>query len=294
MMHAIDNKKLLEQVRKIKIISKRLVSSHISGDYASAFKGSGFEFEQLREYHIGDDVRFINWNASAKNDKIMIKEFVPERDRTLILAVDCSSSSIFSSRPELKRDLIFSTASALALIANASNDRVGLLLFSDGIKKWIVPEKGKSVVTKIVDELSQEILKGGKTSFSEMLKFLANMEHSNCVLFIISDWIFDQESLKRELKVIGKKHEAVAVRILDRLEQELPPVGLIELEDPENGHRIMINAGDTRLKSLILNRLKSQNRMFESCGLDLLDLRLGDRIERQLANFFTYRTRRLK
>lgn len=293
-MHAIDNKKLLEQVRKIKIISKKLVSSHTSGDYASAFKGSGFEFDQLREYHFGDDVRFVNWSSSAKHDKLMIKDFVPERDRTLILAVDCSGSSAYSSKIELKRDLIFSTASALAFIANESNDRVGMLLFSDKVKKWLVPEKNKFVVTKIVDELSQEILKGGKTNFVEALRFLANAKLSNCVLFIISDWISEHECLKRELKVIGKKHEAVAVRIIDKLEESLPNVGLLELEDPETGHRVIIDTKNDKLRNLINLRLKAQNRMFESCGLDLLDLRVGDRIEKQLASFFKYRTRRLK
>lgn len=293
-MPLATDKKMLDQIRRIKIISKRLVDSHISGDYSSAFKGVGFEFDQLREYQFGDDVRFINWNASAKSDSIMIKEFIPERDRTVILAVDCSSSLAYSSQPDLKRDLIVSTAAALAFIANASNDRVGLLLFSEGVKTWMAPQKGKLVVTKIVDELCSAVESGGKTDILEALRFLAGTKSSNCVLFIISDWISDQECLRRELKVVARKHEAVAVRVLDPLEGRLPAVGVLEIEDPETGHRMVIDSSCTRLAEKISLRLKAQSRMFEGCGLDLLDLRVGDRIDRQLARFFNRRTKRLK
>lgn len=288
------DEKILEQIRRIKIVSKRLVQSHASGDYSSAFKGAGFEFDQLREYEFGDDVRFIDWNASAKNDQIMIKEFIPERDRSVILAVDCSSSLAYSSKPELKRDLIVSTAAALAFIANSSNDRVGMLLFSDTVHAWMAPQKGKLVVTKVIDELCSAVHAGGKTDIMEALRFLAGTQSSNSVLFIISDWISDQDCLKRELQVVAKKHEAVAVRIIDRLEGQLPSVGVLEIEDPETGERMTIDASCKKLAKYMELRLQAQSRMFEGCGLDLLDLRVGDRIDRKLAKFFNNRTKRLK
>jgi uncharacterized protein (DUF58 family) len=289
-MPFVANKEIIEQVRRIKILSRRLAQSHLAGDYASAFKGTGFEFDQLREYQFGDDVRFINWNASAKSDSIMIKEFIPERDRCIILAVDCSSSLAYSSKLEFKKNAALTIAATIAFIASLSNDKVGLLAFSDKIHAWQPPQKGKLVLTKILDTLCLAMNQGGKTNLPEALKFLSSSKLSKSILFFISDWITEDGNFNRELKLMARKHEAIVVRVLDELEHALPNLGVLELVDPETGARLTIDSGKTQLSELLKLRLYTQNRIFENSGLELIDVRIGDKIERKLATFFHNRT----
>ena len=291
-MSLVANKELLAQTRKLKIISKRLAASQLVGDYTSAFRGTGFEFDQLREYQYGDDVRFINWNASAKNNTLMLKEFVPERDRVVILVVDCSSSLHFSSQTVLKCDIALLLSATLAFMANLSNDRVGMLAFTDKVNCWIPPQKGRLVVTRILDELCLAMKQGGKTNIAEALKFLLNNKLSNCIMFLISDWINESNINTRELRLLAKKHDVVAMRILDPLERSLPKVGHLNTQDPESGTLGAFNADAAEIATLLQARCKQQHRLLQNCGIELLDLTVGEKIDRVLANFFHKRTKR--
>lgn len=293
-MRFVANKEIIEKVRRIKILSKRLTENHLAGDYASAFKGSGFEFDQLREYQYGDDVRFIDWNASAKNDAIMLKEFTPERDRSIILVVDCSASMHYSSKEEFKKDAAVLIAAALAFIASSSNDKVGLLAYADTIKAWLPPQKGRLVFTKILDTLCLAMSQGGATSTQEAIKFLLGQAPAKSIIFFISDWVDCDENFSRELKILAYKHEPVIVRILDELECKMPDCGVLEIEDPETLERFSIDTSSKSLGELLQARLLAQNRLFQNCGLEKIDIRVGDRIDRKLANFFQLKTRRRK
>ena len=167
-----------QKIKKITIYTKRLMQSELGGDYLSAFKGYGLEFDQLREYQMGDDVRFIDWNSSAKMNKIMIKQFIEERDRTVILAIDISASSQYSSNKELRSETIAQVTAALAFIATNSKDKVGAVFFSDRIEKWIAPTRGQAHYGKIIEALFTIKPRGKKTSFIEVLRFLINLK--NC------------------------------------------------------------------------------------------------------------------
>ncbi|MCK4499173.1 DUF58 domain-containing protein, partial [Candidatus Babeliales bacterium] len=219
-----------EEIRNLKIFSKRLVHSAMAGDYAAAFKGTGFEFDQIREYVAGDDVRFVDWNASAKAGSLMVKECVPERDRTIIFAIDCSASNLYSSQENLRKTVILQVASALAFIANNTHDKVGALLFSDTVHQWFAPKCGEGHIAKILESIYSITASGKATNFSECFKFLADLRKKNAVLFVISDWIAgcDESShegyiqYERLLKLISCEYDLVAVRVLDECEYDFP------------------------------------------------------------------------
>ena len=181
---------LRNKIRRIRIYTRRIMQNVLSGDYLSAFKGSGLEFDQIREYNMGDDIRFIDWNASAKMNKIMVKQFIEERDRTVIIAVDVSQSTHYSSTFELRRDSIAQIAAALAFIAQESKDKVGIIFFSDRIEKWIPPSKGNVHIGSIIEHIFSLQSSSSMTNLVEPLKFLINLKKRNAVVFMISDWIY--------------------------------------------------------------------------------------------------------
>ena len=284
------------KIKRIKIFTKRLMKSSIVGDYSSAFKGTGLEFDQIRDYTLGDDIRFIDWNSSAKMSKIMVRELIEERDRTVILVIDISGSSLFSSKPECKRDVIAQVGAALALIAQENKDKVGALFFSDKIEKWIPPSRGNAHFAQILENLFSLKAESLGTNIQEVLNFLVGLKKRNSVVFMLSDWIDDVSDYSKILRLANCEYDFVSVRFLDDCEKELPDIGLLEIQDLETDEFLTIDTKNKKnsidLNVLLKERIIKQKKMFEKNRIDLLDLTIGRSFINPMINFFRQRIRR--
>lgn len=281
------------KIKKLTIYTKRLTQSSLTGDYLSAFKGSGLEFDQLREYLVGDDIRFIDWKSSAKMNKMMIKQFVEERDRVIILAIDISSSDFYSSGSELRRETIAQISAALTFVATHNKDKVGALFFSDQVEKWIPPKKGRAHFGKIIETLFsiEQETKEKKTNIAEAFRFLMRLKKRNAILFMISDWIDETESYKKLLKIANVKFDLVGIRILDSCEQKIPNFGLLKIKDPETSETTTIDT-KTNINTFLNRRKIEQEKLFKRQKIDLLDLTIGQPFINKMIKFFHQRTRR--
>ncbi len=289
----IDKAAIRKKIKLIKLHTKRLINTGITGDYLSAFKGSGLEFDRLRDYQMGDDIRFIDWKSSAKMNKLMIKEFVEERDRTVILGIDVSASSLFSSEHELRQESIAQLAATLTLVAQENKDKVGAFFFSDHIEKWIPPSKSNLHSGKIIETLFTLEPKGKKTNLTEALRFLVNLKKRNAIAFIISDWIDPDSNFSKLLKVASVEYDFLAVRILDQCEQKFPNIGLLDIQDPETGKTYTLDTSKKKELDVFLGaRTLKQRDMFRKYKVDLLDLTVGHPFINPLIKFFHLRTRR--
>lgn len=286
-----------QKIKRIQIYTKRMMQSAMSGDYISAFKGSGLEFHQIREYQAGDDIRTIDWNSSAKMNKMMVKQFIEERDRTIILAIDVSGSSAYASTNQLRKDLVAEISASLSFIAAESKDKVGALFFSNVVEKWIPPSRGMAHSNKILETVYSLKPMSKQTDIAAALRFLISLKQRNAVVFFISDWIDSTIKYSKLLKVAGCEFDFIGIRVLDQCEQEFPDIGLLEIEDPETGQQTVI---DTRvhfgrmpdLNRFLQSRIFEQKKLFEKYRIDLLDLNLGQSFVRPLVTFFHQRIRR--
>lgn len=286
------------KVKGIQIFTKRLMKSSLLGDYLSAFKGSGLEFDQLREYLLGDDIRFIDWNCSAKMNKIMVKQLVEERDRTVILAIDLSSSSLFSSQEDLRKDMIAQVAASLAFVASENKDRVGVLFFTDKVEKWIAPANGRAHFGKIIESLYSIKPEKNETSIKEALRFLVGLKKRNAIIFMLSDFIDDVGNYSNFLKIVSCEYDFIGIRFIDECEKNLPSIGFLDICDIESGKKLTIdtnlkkNNSDLFLNKLLQDRLFEQRRTFEKYRIDFLDLIVGKSFVNSMINFFKQRIRR--
>lgn len=283
------NDETRSKIKKITVYTKRITQNTLVGDYLSAFKGRGLEFDQLRDYQIGDDIRFIDWNSSAKMNKMMVKQFVEERDRTIILGIDISSSTFFSSKKDLRSSTISQVATVLAFIATNNKDKVGALFFSDRIEHWIPPKKGLVHYGKILNTIFSIKPERKKTDIKEALKFLISIKKRNAITFLLSDWIDDVQNYSNLLKVASIKFDFVGIRFLDYCEQEIPEFGLIEVCDPETGEKVIT---DSRVNIFLKQRRLEQEKLFKKYKIDLLDLSVSRPFINPMINFFHQRVRR--
>ena len=243
---AIDTKELMRQVGRIRVVTKRLVDEHLSGAYHSVFKGQGIEFDQVREYVPGDDVRSIDWNVTARMGHPFIKRFAEERELTVMFLVDISGSQSFGSVARSKAEVAAELACLLALSAIQNQDKVGLILFSDRIEKSIPPRKGRTAAMRLVREvLAAEDTRHG-TDIAAALRFLDNVQQRRAVVFLVSD--FMDEGYEKRLRVTTRKHDVICCPVADPRELELPDVGLVELEDPETGELFLVDTGSAALR----------------------------------------------
>lgn len=244
----IDTAELMKQVGKIRVITNRLVDEHLSGEYHSVFKGQGIEFDEVREYIAGDDVRAIDWNVTARMGHPYIKRFAEERELTVIFLIDISGSQCFGSQNMTKAEIAAGAACLLALSAIKNQDKVGLHLFSDRIVKSIPPRKGKTAVMRIVREvLAAEETRHG-TDIASALRFLNNVQKRKSVVFLISD--FRDKNYAKELRITSRKHDVICCPIVDPREMELPNAGLIELQDPETGEMMILDSSSGKVRKL--------------------------------------------
>lgn len=280
------------KIKRIRIQTKRMMSSTLTGDYSSAFKGSGLDFDQLREYQPGDDIRRIDWNSSAKMNKLLVKQFIQERDRTVILAIDISASGRFSSYEELRSDQLNLLGAMLGFIAQHERDNVGLLLFSDIVEVWLPPKRGSAQINKIIETIFSHRPQSRGTSLVTALKFLINLKKRNAIVFMLSDWIDEGQSFKNVLRIANIEYDFVAIRLLDTVEEQFPDVGFIEMIDPESGQSVLIDTRGNAVNKVLQQHRAIQKKMFEQLRVDVLDVTVGQSFVNPLLTFFHKRIKR--
>jgi uncharacterized protein (DUF58 family) len=295
-------REILKKIRQIEIRTNRLVTESLAGAYHSVFKGQGMNFDEVREYQPGDDVRTIDWNVTARMNHPFIKKFVEERELTLMLMVDVSGSGLFGSRAQSKRELAAEIASVLAFSAIRNNDKVGLLLFTDEVEKFIPPRKGRGHVLRVIREVLYYQPRKRGTNLVNALEFMGRVLPHRSIAVVISDFQTPQTSgavplpIQTALRMANRRHDVVAVQITDRYEMELPALGRLTLEDAETGEILEINTADAGSRDAFALRRQKQladlARQFRSSGIDNIQLRTDEPYSAALGNFFETRERR--
>lgn len=288
----METSDLLKKVRKIEIKTRGLSSQIFSGEYHSAFKGRGMAFSEVREYAPGDDVRTIDWNVTARFSTPYVKVFEEERELSVVLVVDVSASGAFGTNKQIKQDLITELCAVVAFSASQNNDKIGVIFFSDKIEKFIPPKKGKSHVLRIIRDLIEFKPENKKTNLELALKYLTNVIKKKSIVFLISDFFVDQ-NYRDALKIANKKHDLVALRIIDTKETELPNVGLVKLKDNETGKLIWVDTNDKAFrKQFAVNHLKFEADLkenFNRSGIDATNIFTHDNYVKPLMNLFKNR-----
>ena len=290
----METKELLKKVRQLEIRTRGLVNQVFSGEYHSVFKGRGMSFSEVREYQIGDDVRAIDWNVTARFDHPFIKIFEEERELTVMLLVDMSGSQFFGSQGQLKRDVAVEISAILAFSAMKNNDKVGALLFSDQIEKFVPPRKGQSHALRIVRELISFEPKHSATSIKEALNYLNHVLKKRSIVFVISD--FMDSGYEAALRIAGKRHDLIGIRLLDPRENELPRVGLVTFRDAETGAQRWVDTANAKVSAAFRAYRRavedSRRATFIKAKLDSIDIRLDKPYMKPLVDFFRLRERR--
>ncbi|MEK6564153.1 MAG: DUF58 domain-containing protein [Candidatus Omnitrophota bacterium] len=287
-------KEVLKNIRRIQITTSRMVNDVFAGQYQSVFKGKGMEFEEVREYQPGDEIRSIDWNVTARTGHPYIKKFVEERELTVMLVLDMSASGFFGTAKQLKRQLAAEFCSVLAFSAIRNNDRVGFIAFTDRKEKFIPPRKGLRHVLRVIREMLYFKPEGRGTDINSALEYLNKVSRRKTITFVVSD--FYSGDFKKMLSVSNKRHDIIAVTVTDPWELNLPDVGIVSLEDSETGESFMLDASDSRLRrEYSLNaqkRLKERSKFFQSGGVDTIDIRTDIPYAKSLFKFFKAREKR--
>jgi uncharacterized protein (DUF58 family) len=298
----MELKEILKQVKAIEIQTRGMVNDVFSGEYHSVFKGRGMEFSEVREYQIGDDIRTIDWNVSARMGHPFVKVFEEERELTVMLLVDISSSGFFGTQKQMKGEIAIEMCALLAFSAIKNNDKVGLIIFTDQIEKFIPPKKGRTHVQRVLRELlyysDPENIKGKGTDIRAALEYLSRITTRRSVVFLISD--FMSSGYEKALQIANKKHDVVVFSITDPREMNMPDVGFIELEDAETGEVLLIDTGSEIFqsdftKNTQTERLKRE-KLFRSMNVDFVDIlaRGQQPYVEPLIKFFKMRARRFR
>ncbi|MEA3468520.1 MAG: DUF58 domain-containing protein [Thermodesulfobacteriota bacterium] len=296
-------REILKKVRQVEVRTSRLVNDTLAGSYHSVFKGQGMNFDEVREYVPGDEIRTIDWNVTARTGIPHIKKFTEERELTIMLMIDISGSGDFGSAESSKREIMAEIGSVLAFSAVRNNDKVGLVLFSDFVELYIPPKKGRSHILRLIREILFFQPQGRKTDLIVPLDFVNGVAKRKCVSFLISDFClpgdFDEglARLQPKLQVTNRHHDLIAMIISDPREHELPDVGWLTIEDAESGAQIELDTSDPTLRKgyaeLAADRRKRLHKAIRSAGIDLLDLTTDQSYIPPLLNFFGSRRRRL-
>ena len=291
----MDAAEILKKIRTLEIKTRGLVETAFAGDYHSVFKGRGMNFEDVREYQPGDEIRAIDWNVTARMGNAFVKKFTEERELTVMLVVDVSASGNFGSTTQSKRELAAEVACLLAFSAIRNNDKVGLILFTDRVELFIPPKKGRSHTLRLIREILFFEPKGRGTDPALALDYLNKIVTRRAVVFFISD--FQAPDFSRSLAVSGRRHDFVAIHIHDERERALPNIGIITLEDAETGDQIEINTADrttrVRFSGLVDERDQELARVLRRNNIDAIALQTGKDYLPQLRSFFKQRERRL-
>jgi uncharacterized protein (DUF58 family) len=286
---------LLRKIQKFHFKTKHLANDLFAGQYESAFKGHGIEFAEVREYQPGDDIRTIDWNVSARFGHPFVKVFHEERELTVILLLDLSGSNLFGTRGKFKRELLAEVAGMLAFLAIRTNDKVGAILFSSRVEKYIPPKKGASHVWRLIKEVFTYEPQDLKTNVETVLTYLNRVVRRHAIVFLISDCV--DTGFERILSLTAKKHDLTVLRVTDPAEQELPDVGLMSIRDPETGLVALINTKNTRLRERWRNYRNEQitylSDVLKRAGVDMVELSTDAPVMEALIRLFDTRRRRM-
>lgn len=285
---------LFQAVRHLEIVARRAVNDHLAGQYHSVFKGRGMDFQDVRAYQPGDDIRVIDWNVSARTDELHVKQFVEERELTVFLVVDASASQSFGTQNRRKQETAAQLSALIAFSAIKNNDRVGLILFTDEVEVFIPPRKGKKHVLRVIKEILQPQVKGRGTSLSSALEYLVRITNRRTVTFLISDFI-DQD-FERALKIAQRRHEVIPLVIVDPMEDRIPPMGIVHFEDPETGEIVAVDTSSRAVREAFHAHMarvrRDQERTFKKLQMDSVLVDTGqDHIE-PLVRYFRRRSAR--
>ena len=290
----MNTKDIIKKIRRIEISTNRLVTNIFAGEYESAFKGRGMEFDEVREYQHGDEVRTIDWNVTAKMGHPFVKKFVEERELIMILLVDVSGSTEFGTYQQKKSDIIAEISALLAFAAIKNNDKVGLICFTDQVELFIPPRKGKKHVLRLIRDILYCEPKRVTTDLGEALSFLERIQKRKSVVFLISD--FRDNNYEKPLKRINPRHDLVAISVADRRETEFPDVGLIELEDTETGEIILFDSSSTKTRRHFqkknLDEINKRKKFFLGNKIDNIEIYADQPYTQSLIHFFQYRHRK--
>ncbi len=288
------SKEILKKVRKIEIHTKGMVNNIFGGEYQSAFKGRGMEFSEVRAYTYGDDIRQIDWNVTARTGEPFIKMFEEEREQTLMLCVDISPSGVFGSRTQSKMELAIEICAVLAFSAIKNSDKVGLVLFTDVIEKVVPPKKGRIHVLRLIRELLTTEPEGTGTDISEALSYVNRLLNRRAIVVMASD--FQDDNYDKQLKITNKKHDLVSIFINDKLEDELPDLGLIPLKDAETGQEVLVDTSSKKVRQAYQKRRITEKKQirnqFLRMKIDTIELHTNESYVQPLMNFFHRRARR--
>lgn len=288
-------KELLKKIRRIEIRTSHMVNDVFAGQYHSAFKGRGMEFEEVRPYQYGDDVRTIDWNVSARYGEPFVKLFREERELTVMLLVDMSRSNLFGSQVQLKRELIAEICATLAFSAIRNNDKVGLICFTDRVEKFVPPRKGLQHVLRVIRELLYHKPAGGGTDIAGAVEHLNQVSKRRAVVFLVSD--FQAAGFEHALRVARRRHDLIPIVVQDRRECELPDVGLVELLDNETGECIVVDTSSPRWRNEYAQRARETTerleKLFRRMNIDAVRLNTGESLVEPLNRFFASRRLRL-
>jgi uncharacterized protein (DUF58 family) len=289
------SKEISRKIRRIQITTSRLVTDFLSGQYESVFKGRGIEFDEVREYQPGDEIRAIDWNVTARMGRPFIKKYVEERQLTVMILLDASASSYFGTAKRLKSELAAEVSAVLAFAAIRNNDRVGLIIFTDRIEKFIPPRKGLQHVLRVIREALYFKPKGRLTDIAGALRYLDNVTSRRAVTFVISD--FFAKDFKKPLSIANKKHDVVAITITDQREKELPNAGIIELTDAETGAIFLVDTANPKLRNVYQAKshkmAEERARTFGQINVDHIDISTDKPYIEELVKFFRMRKRRM-
>jgi uncharacterized protein (DUF58 family) len=287
---------ILHQIRRLQLFARRAVEDLLGGEYHSVFKGMGIAFEEVREYQPGDDVRAIDWNVTARMGHPFIKRFIEERELTVLLLVDCSGSQHFGTFYQQKREVAAEMAALLAFSAVSNNDKVGLIAFTDRVERYVPPRKGTSHVLRLIRDILYFQPARSGTSIREALDFLSRVQHRRAIVFLLSDFL--DKGYERLLKRTGRRHDLVLVRISDPREEDLPPVGLLELEDAETGARQLVDTSSRAVRMAFAaaaqRRREELRQLAGAARIDMIEVSTDGGHLDALVHFFQMRERRLR
>lgn len=287
----MDTKELLKKVRKIEIKTRRLSDHIFGGEYHSTFKGRGMTFSEVRQYQFGDDVRNIDWNVTARYNEPYIKVFEEERELTMMLVADVSGSEFFGTDKQFKNEIVTEVAATLAFSAMQNNDKIGLILFSDEIELYIPPKKGKYHVLRIIRELLEFKPKSKKTDLGQAIKFLSNVMKKKAIVFVLSDFITD--GYDHTMKIAANKHDITGIRIYDQREENIPSLGMVQMEDEETGELMLVNTSSkktrTHYEAYYKERVSYFKETFKRSGAGVIDVRTDQSYVKKLLGYFKRR-----
>jgi uncharacterized protein (DUF58 family) len=301
-MDAQLTREILNKVRQVEIRTNRLVDETLAGHYQSVFKGRGMNFDKVREYVAGDEVKTIDWNVTARMGRPFVKRFTEERELTILLMIDVSASGEFGSNVQSKRELLAELGSVLAFSAVRNNDKVGLVLFTDEVELYIPPAKGRTHILRVIREILYFQPRSRKTDFGPPLDFVNQVVRRRAVSFLISDFCFingfdtSLEYIRPKLQALNKRHDVVAVAVNDPRESEIPDIGLLTLEDAETGEQVELDTSRDEVRAAFAHLSREQRRKLKhailSTGVELLELNTDQAYLPALLGFFKSRERR--